>query len=46
MESGPDGLSGAEARQRLTRYGPNPLEEKRESPLFKFLSYFWGRFPG
>jgi H+-transporting ATPase len=40
-----DGLSQAEAQQRLAQYGPNALEEKRVSPILKFLSYFWGPIP-
>jgi len=40
-----EGLTGDEARDRLARYGPNALEEKRVHPLLKFLSYFWGPIP-
>jgi H+-transporting ATPase len=40
-----DGLSQAEAQQRLAQYGPNALEEKKVSPILKFLSYFWGPIP-
>jgi len=40
-----EGLDEAEAKARLTRHGPNELAEKRESPLLKFLSYFWGPIP-
>jgi H+-transporting ATPase len=39
------GLSEAEAANRLERYGPNAIEEKRISPLQKFLSFFWGPIP-
>ena len=45
LESSPDGLSQAEAQARLTRYGPNEIEEKKTNPLLKFLSYFWGPIP-
>jgi H+-transporting ATPase len=41
----PDGLSDAEARQRLARYGPNEIEEKKANPFLKFLTYFWGPIP-
>ena len=27
LESSPDGLTGAEAKKRLTQYGPNELNE-------------------
>ncbi|MDA2920618.1 plasma-membrane proton-efflux P-type ATPase [Desulfobacterota bacterium AH_259_B03_O07] len=40
-----DGLSQAEAKNRLSQYGYNELEEKKESPFLKFLSYFWGPIP-
>ncbi|HKJ94995.1 MAG TPA: plasma-membrane proton-efflux P-type ATPase [Gammaproteobacteria bacterium] len=42
LESTRKGLSEEEARQRLERYGPNALEEKRVNPVLKFLGYFWG----
>lgn len=40
-----EGLSKTEAQHRLERYGYNEIEEKRVSPLLKFLSYFWGPIP-
>jgi H+-transporting ATPase len=40
-----DGLSQAEAQQRLEKYGYNEIEEKKQNPIFKFLSYFWGAIP-
>jgi H+-transporting ATPase len=46
LESSPDGLSQAEAEKRLTQYGPNEIEEKKTNPFLKFLTYFWGPFPG
>jgi H+-transporting ATPase len=39
------GLSQDEAARRLERYGPNAIEEKRISPLARFLSFFWGPIP-
>ncbi len=39
------GLTQDEAARRLERYGPNAIEEKRISPLKRFLSYFWGPIP-
>jgi H+-transporting ATPase len=40
-----DGLSKAEAEQRLSQYGYNEITEKEVSPILKFLSYFWGPIP-
>ena len=45
LGSSPDGLGQAEAGKRLTRYGPNEIEEKKTNPLLKFLGYFWGPIP-
>ena len=45
LESSPDGLSQAEAAKRLTQYGPNEIEEKKQNVLLKILSYFWGPIP-
>ncbi len=35
-----DGLSAAEASERLQQYGPNAITEKRRSPLVSFLAKF------
>jgi H+-transporting ATPase len=45
LGTSPDGLSQAEARKRLARYGPNEIEEKKTNLLLKFLTYFWGPIP-
>jgi H+-transporting ATPase len=45
LETSPQGLSAAEAENRLTQYGPNALEDKQVSNLAKFLRYFWGPIP-
>ncbi len=39
------GLSAEEARTRLATYGPNALEEKRQSQLVVLLGFFWGPMP-
>jgi H+-transporting ATPase len=45
LGSSRQGLSAAEAGDRLAQYGPNALEEKKTHPLLHFLSYFWGPIP-
>jgi magnesium-transporting ATPase (P-type) len=45
LGSSPEGLSQAEAQQRLTQYGPNEIDEKKTNELLKFLSCFWGPIP-
>jgi H+-transporting ATPase len=45
LASSPNGLSQAEAKKRLTQYGPNEIEEKKTNPFLKFLTYFWGPIP-
>ena len=40
-----EGLTQAEAEQRLLKYGYNELAEEKTNPLLKFLSYFWGPIP-
>ncbi|XP_074583863.1 plasma membrane ATPase-like [Curcuma longa] len=36
-----EGLSSAEGENRLQIFGPNKLEEKKESKLLKFLGFMW-----
>ena len=45
LGSSPDGLSQAEAQNRLAQYGPNQIDEKKSNSFLKFLSYFWGPIP-
>ncbi len=45
LAAGPDGLSSAQAKERLERFGPNRLVEEKRNPILKFLSYFWGPIP-
>ena len=45
VETTRDGLSQAEAKNRLLRDGYNELPEKKVSTLELLLSYFWGPMP-
>jgi H+-transporting ATPase len=45
LGTSPDGLSQAEAQKRLAQYGPNEIEEKKDNPFLKFLTYLWGPIP-
>nr|WP_321399087.1 plasma-membrane proton-efflux P-type ATPase [uncultured Desulfobacter sp.] len=45
LDTSPEGLSIEEARLRIEQYGYNELAEKKEWPILKFLSYFWGPIP-
>jgi H+-transporting ATPase len=45
LSSSPQGLASSDARERLAKYGPNALEEKKVSALRQFLGYFWGPIP-
>jgi H+-transporting ATPase len=40
-----EGLSPEEVEQRHSQYGYNEIEEKKQNPILKFLSYFWGPIP-
>ncbi len=39
------GLSSDEVKKRLEQYGPNALDEKKQSKWLIFLSFFWGPIP-
>jgi H+-transporting ATPase len=43
--SGDQGLSDAEAAQRLERYGENALVEETRSVVLEFLAHFWAPIP-
>lgn len=45
LGSGAGGLSEAEARERLLRFGPNAVAEKKRSPVLNFLKRYWGPMP-
>lgn len=40
-----DGLTENEAKERQEKFGLNVLEEKKDHPILRFLSYFWGPIP-
>lgn len=44
-ESRMEGLTDAEAADRLAKYGPNALQVEKTHPLRKLFSYFWGPIP-
>jgi H+-transporting ATPase len=43
--SSSSGLSEAEAKKRIEKYGYNEIVEHKQSPILKFLHYFWGPIP-
>jgi len=45
LDSDEGGISSSEAKERLDQYGLNEIEERKVSPLRKFLGYFWGPIP-
>jgi len=45
LDSSAAGLTAAQARQRLQRYGPNEIAERRRNPVLEFLGYFWAPIP-
>ncbi|MDP7976763.1 MAG: cation-transporting P-type ATPase, partial [TACK group archaeon] len=40
-----NGLTSDEVAKRLKQYGYNEIEEKKESPVIRFLKKFWGLVP-
>jgi len=45
LGTNPEGLTEEEAEERLRRYGPNAVEEKKENSILEFLKRFWGPMP-
>ncbi|MBB3810678.1 plasma-membrane proton-efflux P-type ATPase [Pseudochelatococcus contaminans] len=41
LQSSDKGLTSADAKQRLTKYGPNAIQAHEESRWKKLLGYFW-----
>jgi H+-transporting ATPase len=42
LSTSPEGLTSAEAKARIEKYGRNELVDKEASDLEKFLRFFWG----
>ena len=40
-----DGLSEAEAAERIRRCGPNEVREVKKNPILRFLKRYWGPMP-
>ncbi len=45
LDSSAQGLTSAQARSRLERYGPNEIAEQHHNPILEFLGYFWAPIP-
>lgn len=42
LSTSPKGLTSADAKERLDKYGRNELVDQEVSNLMKFLAFFWG----
>ena len=45
LSTASDGLTEAEAKNRLEKYGMNTVQEERTNPILKFLKKFWAPVP-
>ena len=45
LSSSKNGLTTSNAAERLEKFGPNEIPEKKKSPLINFLKNFWGPIP-
>ncbi len=45
LQSSIDGLTNAEAKRRLLKFGFNEVSEKKRSPFLTFLKRYWGPMP-
>ena len=42
---GKDGISETEAADRISRLGPNEIQEEKKNPVKQFLKRYWGPMP-
>ena len=45
LESGENGLTEAEAAERISQFGANEIPEKKKDPVKQFLKRYWGPMP-
>ena len=45
LQTSVNGLSEAEAQDRVKRFGENKIEEEKRNPLTEFFSRYWGPMP-
>jgi H+-transporting ATPase len=45
LSSSQRGLSSADVKERLQKYGYNEIQERKVNPVKKFLRYFWSPIP-
>jgi H+-transporting ATPase len=45
LNSTSSGLTSSEVKKRLEQYGPNLIDEEKESLYHKIFKYFWGPIP-
>jgi H+-transporting ATPase len=45
LETTADGLSEAEVKNRLEKFGSNEIIEKKTNPFLEFLLRYWGPMP-
>jgi H+-transporting ATPase len=45
LSSSKNGLTTSAVAERLQKFGPNEIPEKKKSPLLNFLKNFWGPIP-
>lgn len=45
LETTHEGLTSQQADERFNQFGPNTIEEKKESTFKKLFKFFWGPIP-
>lgn len=45
LSTSKNGLTTSEADEKLKKYGPNEIPEKKKNPFINFLKNFWGPIP-